>query len=102
MPNVVRAHPRMPHVTLNSDGQRHPLLNTLTLLTLVFGIAAIALGFVVRTHLAACVLGLVALLIGMYAQLVSETREERILIVTGLIAAFVGAGLGFAHGGFGV
>ena len=47
-------------------------------------------------------IGLVALLIGLYAQLVSETREERVLIVTGLIAAFVGAGLGFAHGGFGI
>ena len=47
MPNVARAHPRLPHVTLNSDGQRHPLLNTLTCLTLVFGIVAFALGFVV-------------------------------------------------------
>jgi hypothetical protein len=102
MPNVVRARQRLPHVTLNSDGQRHPLLNALTLVTLIFGIAAFALGFVVRAHLAACLLGLVALGIGLYAQLMSETREERILIVTGLVAAFVGAGLGFAHGGFGI
>jgi hypothetical protein len=102
MPNVVRAHPHLPHVTLNSDGHPHPLLNTLTLVTFAFGIVSFALGFVVRAHLAACVIGLVALTIGLYAQLMSETREERILIVTGLVAAFVGAGLGFAHGGFGV
>jgi len=102
MPSVVRAHPRLPHVTLNSDGQPHPLLNALTLVTLVFGVVAFALGFVVRAHLAASVIGLVALVIGLYAQLMSETREERILIVTGLVAAFVGVGLGFAHGGFGV
>lgn len=102
MPSAVRAHPHLPHVTLNSDGRPHPLLNTLTLITLVFGIVSFALGFVVRAHLAACVLGLVALTIGLYAQMMSETREERMLIVTGLVAAFVGAGLGFAHGGFGV
>ena len=102
MPSVVRAHPHLPHVTLNSDGQPHPLLNALTLVTLVFGVVAFALGFVVRAHLAASVIGLVALVIGLYAQLMSETREERILIVTGLVAAFVGVGLGFAHGGFGV
>jgi hypothetical protein len=102
MPSVVRAHPHLPHVTLNSDGQPHPLLNALTLVTLVFGIVSFALGFVVRAHLAASILGLVALGVGLYAQLMSETREERILIVTGLIAAFVGVGLGFAHGGFGV
>ena len=102
MPNVARAHPHLPHVTLNSDGRPHPLLNTLTLITLVFGIVSFALGFVVRAHLAACVTGLVALAIGLYAQLMSETREERVLIVTGLVAAFVGAGLGFAHGGFGI
>lgn len=102
MPNVARAHPHLPHVTLNSDGRPHPLLNTLTLITLVFGIVSFALGFVVRAHLAASVLGLVALAVGLYAQMVSETREERMLIVTGLVAAFVGVSLGFAHGGFAV
>jgi hypothetical protein len=101
MPNVVRA-PHLPHVTLNSDGRPHPLLNALTLVTLVFGIVSFALGFVVRAHLAASIFGLAALGIGLYAQLMSETREERVLIVTGLVAAFVGVGLGFAHGGFGV
>jgi hypothetical protein len=39
MPSAARAHPRPPHVTLNRDGQRHPLLNTLTVITLVLGIA---------------------------------------------------------------
>jgi hypothetical protein len=102
MPNVVRTHPHLPHVTLNSDGRPHPLLNTLTLITLVFGILSFALGFVVRAHLAASVTGLVALAIGLYAQMMSETREERMLIVTGLVAAFVGVSLGFAHGGFAV
>ena len=43
-----------------------------------------------------------ALAVGLYAQMMSETREERMLIVTGLVAAFVGVSLGFAHGGFAV
>lgn len=100
--NVVKTHPHLPHVTLNSDGKTHPLENTLALVTLVTGVAAFACGFVVALHLPAVVLGLVALFLGMYVQLISATREERILIMTGVVAAFVGAGLGFAHGGFSV
>jgi hypothetical protein len=29
----------------------------------------------------------------------SATREERIIIVTGIIASFIGLALGLAHGG---
>jgi ABC-type lipoprotein release transport system permease subunit len=32
--------------------------------------------------------------------MISATRNERIVIVTGMIAGFVGACLGLAHGGF--
>jgi len=94
-----RAH--VPWLTLNGDGQRHPLLNVATVLVFFAGIAAFALGLVVRAHLAATILGLVTFAGGLYAQLVSATREERILIVIGLVGAFVGLGLGIAHGGFG-
>jgi hypothetical protein len=38
--------------------------------------------------------------VGLYSQLISATREQRMLIVTGLIAGFVGVALGLAHGGF--
>ena len=31
-------------------------------------------------------------LVGLYVQLISATREERIIIVTGVVAAFVGPG----------
>jgi hypothetical protein len=100
LPDVVKTHPHLPHVTLNSDGQPHPLENTLALVTFVVGIAAFACGFIVATHLPAAVLGVAALIVGMYVQLISATREERIIIMAGVVAAFVGAGLGFAHGGF--
>lgn len=96
----IRVPARLPHVTLNTDGRRHPVENTLTAFTLAAGIAAFVMGLIVRTHLAATAVGLVAFMVGAYAQLVSDTREQRMLIVTGMVGAFVGLGLGIAHGGF--
>jgi uncharacterized membrane protein HdeD (DUF308 family) len=95
-----RAHMRLPHVTLNSDGRHHPMENTLTAFTLVAGLVAFATGWIVSQHVVATVLGVAALAVGLYAQLVSATREQRMLIVTGLVAGFVGVALGLAHGGF--
>jgi hypothetical protein len=98
---VTQTRTRVPRLTLNSDGQRHTLLNVVTALTFFAGIAAFALGLVVRLHLAATVIGIVAFGVGLVAQMNSATREERIFIVAGLVAGFVGMGLGLAHGGFG-
>jgi hypothetical protein len=92
---------RVPRLTLNSDGRRHPVLNAAAAFTFVAGAVAFPLGLIVRDHLAATAIGISAFVIGMLAQLLSATREERIFIVAGLVAAFVGMGLGFAHGGFG-
>ena len=97
-----------PHRSLNSDGQRHPLLNVASVLILLAGLASFALGLFVRTDpssgfVVAAVtagLGLAALLVGLFTQMLSATREERILIVAGIIAGFVGLALGLAHGGF--
>ena len=97
----IAARPRQHRITLNSDGRRHPLENGLAAFTLAAGIVAFATGFVVSQHLVATSLGLASLVVGLYAQLVSATRPERMLIVTGLVAAFVGLSLGLAHGGFG-
>jgi len=38
---------------------------------------------------------------GLFTQMHSATTEQRILIVTGIIAGFIGCALGLAHGGFG-
>jgi FtsH-binding integral membrane protein len=101
-----RSRPRLPHLTLNDDGQRHPMENSLSLFTLVAGVVACVLGFLaiqqgigVWAHVGATWLGLIALIVGLPAQLFSATRTERMLIVTGLVAAFVGVCLGLAHGG---
>ena len=104
MSEVMRTqpHPHLPHFTLNDDGQRHPVENSLAVLTLVLGVPAFALGFIVAAHFPAVILGLIAVFVGLYDQMISATRSERMVIVTGLVAAFVGAGLGFAHGGFAI
>ena len=90
-----------PHLSLTGDGQHHPVLNAVTAVTFVAGVAAFPLGLIVRQHLAATIIGMAAFGIGLVAQLVSATRNERIFIVCGLVGAFVGMGLGIAHGGFG-
>jgi hypothetical protein len=99
MPEAAGARPSS-HLTLNSDGQRHPLENSLAVFTLITGLIVFAVGWVVKLHVLASVLGIVSMLVGLYAQMISATREERMIIVTGLVAAFVGTALGFAHGGF--
>jgi len=103
MPEATQTEPRarQPRLTLNSDGQRHPMENALTAFTFVVGIVAFAIGFFVRAHVAGTTLGIVAFVIGLYAQMVSNTREQRVLIMAGIIGAFVGMGLSIAHGGFG-
>jgi hypothetical protein len=98
---------RFPRLNLNSDGQPHPLLNAVSFFILVIGLLSFALGLFLRTDpsgahgwaIVASATGLAGLLIGLVAQMMSATREERIIIVTGIIAGFVGLALGLAHGG---
>lgn len=93
-----RSHPR--RFTLNSDGKRHPLLNSAAAYTCVAGLIAVVTGAIVADHLIATVLGITGFSVGIFAQMLSATREERMLIVFGIVASFVGMGLGIAHGGF--
>ena len=95
------------HNILNSDGQPHPIENVLTIFTLVVGLVSFVLGLIVRNaHTGAAVIviatttGLISCLVGLYVQMVSSTREQRVLIVTGIIAGFVGLALGLSKGGF--
>jgi hypothetical protein len=99
---------RFSRLNLNSDGQPHPLLNAVSFFTLIVGLFSFAIGLFLRTGpgsahawaIVAAVTGLAGMLIGLLAQMLSATREERVIIVTGVIAAFVGLALGLAHGGF--
>jgi uncharacterized membrane protein HdeD (DUF308 family) len=99
----------LPHLSLNSDGRSHPVLNFLSFFVLFAGLLSFALGLFLRTGpsdahawaITAAVIGLAVLLIGLVTQMMSATREERVIIVTGIIAGFVGLALGLAHGGLG-
>jgi len=95
------------HNILNSDGQPHRLENALTIFTLVVGLVSFVLGMIVRNahtgpgiYITATATGLLSMVVGLYAQMVSATREQRILIVTGMIAGFVGLAIGLSKGGF--
>jgi hypothetical protein len=103
---TVRSSQR-PHI-LNSDGRRHPVQNALTIFTLIAGLVSFVLGMIVRNvphlvpavHVIATAAGLAAMLVGLYTQMVSATRNQRVLIVAGIIAGFVGLALGLSKGGF--
>ena len=95
------------HNILNSDGQPHPVENVLAIFTLVVGLVSFVLGIIIRNvHTSSAVIiiatvtGLVSCLVGLYVQMVSHTREQRVLIVTGIIAGFVGLAIGLSKGGF--
>jgi hypothetical protein len=100
--------PRFIKQGLNSDGQPHPVENAVAVTILLVGLVVFVLGLVVRNsptaptalHVIATVGGLLSLLVGLYAQMVSSTREQRVLIVAGIIAGFVGLAIGLSHGGF--
>jgi hypothetical protein len=76
--------------------------------TILLGLVSFVLGMVVRNvpsaeptlHVTATATGILSLVLGLYLQMISATRNERIIIVTGMIAGFVGACLGLAAGGF--
>jgi len=100
-----RPHPLQ---MLNSDGRPHPVENVVAVSILVLGLASFVVGMIMRDataadpgmRITATATGLIALFVGLYAQMVSATREQRVLLVTGMIAGFVGLSIGLAHGGF--
>jgi len=87
-------------LTLNTDGKRHPVLNAAAAYSVLAGLVSFLLGMLSKQHFAGSILGVSGLLIGLLAQMMSATRAERMVIIFGIVASFVGMGLGLAHGGF--
>ena len=87
-------------INLNSDGQRHPVINSAAAYAVLAGVTSMVLGLISVAHVVGSVLGVSAFLVGLGAQMMSTTRDQRMIIVCGVVAAFVGMGLGIAHGGF--
>ena len=85
---------------MDSDGQAHPRENRLVLITVVLGIVALACAFVESLHIVASVAGLLGMIVGLWAQMVSATTAQRWIIVIALGAATIGFAFGLANGGF--
>jgi hypothetical protein len=90
----------IPHPTLNTDGKRHPLANTLTTLTVLFGLVALFCALDPSRHVVGSWAGLLGSITGFSAQLISATTAERAVNVIAIGAAVVGWGLNMAQGGF--
>lgn len=94
------ARPRARRLTLNGDGKRLALVNAGAAWTVIAGLISLVLGLINTMSTLGAALGLTGFLVGMFAQMMSATRAERMFIVVGITASFVGMGLGIAHGGF--
>jgi hypothetical protein len=97
-----RPRSRVRQLSLHPEGQSggHPLIWAAAAYTLIAGVVSMVLGLLTLSHILGTILGVTAFVIGLTAQMLSATRIERMVIVTGVVAAFVGMGIGFAHGGF--
>jgi hypothetical protein len=94
------ARPRLRALHLNTDDKTHPLIYAAAAYTVVAGVASLILGMLSIQHIAGTILGVTGMIIGLLAQMLSATRAERMVIVFGIVASFVGLALGFGHGGF--
>ncbi|WP_043265239.1 hypothetical protein [Streptomyces sp. CT34] len=84
---------------LNSDGQSHPVENTLAVTTLVLGAIAVLTALSPSLHLVSSWVGLIGIGTGLWGQFISSTTGERFLFIIGLGAAALGFYIGLAHGG---
>ncbi|MFB4316396.1 hypothetical protein [Actinomadura sp. 21ATH] len=87
-------------LTLNTDGERHPVENSLAVTAITLGLVALVLGFIPATHFFGALAGTIGLPVALYSQLVSATTGERWLNVVGMVTSFVGAAFALSHGGF--
>lgn len=87
-------------LTLNSDGRSHPVENIMAITTLVLGLVAFATTFFTELHWVSAWVGVAGFGVGLFSQYISVTTPQRSINIIGIVASFVGAALGIAHGGF--
>ena len=83
-----------------ASGRFHPLIAAGAAYSVLAGLVAVTIGMINTAHVVGSVLGSTGFVVGLVAQMMSITRAERVVIVFGIVASFVGMGLGIAHGGF--
>lgn len=88
-----------PRLTLNTDGERHPVENALAAVTVALGVVSLLLAGWDELHVPGAWIGGVGALVGVWAQMISATTAERWVIVFGLGGCMVGFYLNMSHGG---
>jgi hypothetical protein len=88
-----------PRLTLNTDGERHPVENALAGAAVALGLVSVLLAFWNALHVPGAWVGGVGALVGVWAQMISATTAERWVIVFGLGFCMVGFYLNMSHGG---
>ena len=86
---------------IDGEGKSHPLIDAGGAYAVLAGVASFVIGMLNGSPMAGSILGVTGFIIGLVGQMLSVTRISRIVLVFGIVASFIGAGLGFAHGGFG-
>ncbi|MEV6976460.1 hypothetical protein [Kitasatospora sp. NPDC093806] len=91
--------PRIPALTLNTDGHPHPRENALVGLTAVLGAISFITSFFYNLHLLTSWTGLFGIVSGLVGMYVSVTTAERFVLMVTLGASAIGFYLGIARGG---
>jgi len=90
---------RMPPMTLNTDGHRHPRENSLVVAAAVLGLISFVTCYFDNLHLLASWTGLFGIGAALWGLFISVTTAERFVVVIALGAASVGFYVGVANGG---
>jgi uncharacterized membrane protein YjjP (DUF1212 family) len=103
-PVRTRTHARHTHahhlLKIDGEGKSHPLIDAAGAYAVLAGLTAFIIGMLDGSPMAGSILGITGFLVGIVGQMLSVTRIERIVLVFGIVASFIGAGIAFAHGGF--
>jgi hypothetical protein len=91
--------PQHHHFTLNTDGRRHPMANTLSILAICLALVAAVSAWYPSTHLVGSWAGAFGLIASLWAQMISATTAERWINISAMVISGVAFGFGLAHGG---
>lgn len=88
-----------PQHILNTDGKRHPVENTLTLLAAACAVVSLICIAFPGMHALGSWFAIAGIAVGLRAQLVSATRGQRAVNVVAIGAAGYGLAFALVHGG---
>jgi hypothetical protein len=95
----MQARDTLQRLGFQTDGRPHPKENAAIAGTVVFALVSIVCAFFPGMHLLGSWTGLLGVLLGFGAQMMSATTAERTVNVIALGTAAVGLAMGLAHGG---